>query len=187
MGLDHADALTAVNTASKAAVNFGSRSRTKNRTARQIGGPIGLAALIAVAGEVSAHAAQDANALNRIVHGHKAALIAAASVTLVVALLALRSMLGIGAAWNADESAGLGLAFPPTAERFERPEEALQIILQMWTADDGPYQGKHYQLARIVNSPQVLSKPHSPVLIGRRPRGGGRPASSPCPIGAPAP
>ena len=77
-----------------------------------------------------------------------------------------RAMLGIGAAWNADESAGLGFAFPPTAERFERLEEALQIILQMWTADDGPYQGKHYQRARTLNSPQVLSKPHPPVLIG---------------------
>lgn len=77
-----------------------------------------------------------------------------------------RAMLGIGAAWNADESAGLGFAFPPTAERFERLEEALQIILQMWSADDGPYQGKHYQLARTLNSPQVLSKPRPPVLIG---------------------
>jgi F420-dependent oxidoreductase-like protein len=77
-----------------------------------------------------------------------------------------RAILGIGAAWNADESAGLGFAFPPTAERFERLEEALQIILQMWTADEGPYQGKHYHLARTLNSPQVLSRPHPPVLIG---------------------
>jgi F420-dependent oxidoreductase-like protein len=77
-----------------------------------------------------------------------------------------RAMLGIGAAWNADESAGLGFAFPPTAERFERLEEALQIILQMWTADEGPYEGKHYHLARTLNSPQVLSRPHPPLLIG---------------------
>ena len=81
-------------------------------------------------------------------------------------LSAGRAMLGIGAAWNADESAGLGFAFPPTAERFERLEEALQIILQMWTADEGSYEGKHYHLARTLNSPQVLSRPHPPVLIG---------------------
>ena len=36
-------------------------------------------------------------------------------------------MLGIGAAWNEEESRGLGLFFPPLAERFERLEEALRI------------------------------------------------------------
>jgi F420-dependent oxidoreductase-like protein len=77
-----------------------------------------------------------------------------------------RAWLGIGAAWNEEESRGLGLSFPPTAERFERLEETLQICLQMWSDDDGPYQGKHYQLARTLNSPQVLTKPHPPIMIG---------------------
>ncbi len=77
-----------------------------------------------------------------------------------------RAWLGIGAAWNEDEARGLGLLFPPTAERFERLEEALQICLQMWSDDDGPYRGKHYELARTLNSPQALSKPHPPILIG---------------------
>jgi F420-dependent oxidoreductase-like protein len=77
-----------------------------------------------------------------------------------------RAWLGIGAAWNEAESRGLGLAFPPTAERFERLEEALQICLQMWSGDDGPYDGRHYQLARTLNSPQSRQKPHPPILIG---------------------
>jgi F420-dependent oxidoreductase-like protein len=77
-----------------------------------------------------------------------------------------RAMLGIGAAWNADESAGLGIPFPPTAERFERLEETLQIILQMWSDNDGPYQGKYYQLGRTLNSPQPLSSPRPRILIG---------------------
>jgi len=77
-----------------------------------------------------------------------------------------RAWLGIGAAWNSDESHGLGLPFPPTAERFERLEEALQICLQMWSDDDGPYGGKHYRLERTLNSPQPLSRPHPPILIG---------------------
>jgi len=77
-----------------------------------------------------------------------------------------RAWLGIGAAWNADEANGLGLPFPPTAERFERLEEALQICLQMWSDDEGPYDGKHYHLARTLNSPQPLSRPHPPILIG---------------------
>ena len=77
-----------------------------------------------------------------------------------------RAMLGIGAAWNEEESRGLGLFFPSMAERFERLEEALQICLQMWSDDDGPYEGTHYQLARTLNSPQSLSRPHPPILIG---------------------
>lgn len=77
-----------------------------------------------------------------------------------------RAWLGIGAAWNEDESRGLGLPFPPTAERFERLEEALQIYLQMCSDDDGPYRGKHYRLDRTLNVPQPLQRPHPPILIG---------------------
>jgi F420-dependent oxidoreductase-like protein len=75
-----------------------------------------------------------------------------------------RAWLGIGAAWNGDEAAGLGLPFPPTAERFERLEEALQICLRMWSDDDRPYEGKHYTLARTLNAPQPIRRP--PILIG---------------------
>ena len=77
-----------------------------------------------------------------------------------------RAILGIGAAWNADESAGLGLLFPPVSERFERLEEAILICRQMWSDDDGAFDGKHYHLARTLNSPQSLSRPHPPILIG---------------------
>jgi F420-dependent oxidoreductase-like protein len=77
-----------------------------------------------------------------------------------------RSILGIGAAWNEDEARGLGLLFPPTAERFERLEEAIRICLQMWSDDDGPFEGKHYHLARTLNSPQPLARPRPPILIG---------------------
>ena len=77
-----------------------------------------------------------------------------------------RGMLGIGAAWNEEEARGLGLFFPPLAERFERLEETLQICLQMWSDNDGPYEGTHYQLARTLDSPQALTRPHPPILIG---------------------
>jgi F420-dependent oxidoreductase-like protein len=90
----------------------------------------------------------------------------AKAVTTLDVLSGGRAILGIGAAWNAEESAGLGLPFPPTAERFERLEEALQIMKQMWSGDDGPYAGQHYQLGRTLNSPQALSSPHPPILIG---------------------
>jgi F420-dependent oxidoreductase-like protein len=77
-----------------------------------------------------------------------------------------RAMLGIGAAWNEEEANGLGLFFPPTAERFERLEETLQICLQMWSGSDDSYQSPHYSLGRTLNSPQALSAPHPPILIG---------------------
>jgi F420-dependent oxidoreductase-like protein len=77
-----------------------------------------------------------------------------------------RAWLGIGAAWNEEESRALGIPFPPVAERFERLEETLQICLQMWSGDERPYRGKHYQLERPLNSPQALSKPHPPIMIG---------------------
>jgi F420-dependent oxidoreductase-like protein len=77
-----------------------------------------------------------------------------------------RAMLGIGAAWNEEESRGLGLLFPPMAERFERLEETLQICLQMWSDKQDPYHGAHYRLGRTLNSPQPLSSPHPPILIG---------------------
>jgi F420-dependent oxidoreductase-like protein len=77
-----------------------------------------------------------------------------------------RAWLGIGAAWNEEESRGLGIPFPPVAERFERLEETLQICLQMWRGDETPYAGPHYQLERPLNSPQSLSKPHPPIMIG---------------------
>jgi F420-dependent oxidoreductase-like protein len=77
-----------------------------------------------------------------------------------------RAWLGVGAAWNSEESHGLGVPFPPVAERFERLEEALQICLQMWRGDDSPYHGRHYQLERPLNSPQALTRPHPPIMIG---------------------
>jgi F420-dependent oxidoreductase-like protein len=77
-----------------------------------------------------------------------------------------RAWLGVGAAWNEEESRGLGIPFPPVAERFERLEETLQICLQMWRGDESAYQGRHYQLERPLNYPKALSAPHPPILIG---------------------
>ncbi|MGA2469950.1 MAG: LLM class F420-dependent oxidoreductase [Solirubrobacteraceae bacterium] len=77
-----------------------------------------------------------------------------------------RAGLGIGAAWNDEESRGLGLPFPPIAERFERLEETLQICLAMWSDGEQPYDGAHYRLARTLNSPQPLTRPRPPIMIG---------------------
>jgi F420-dependent oxidoreductase-like protein len=90
----------------------------------------------------------------------------AKAVTTLDVLSGGRAMLGIGAAWNEEESAGLGLFFPPISERFERLEETIQICLQMWSESEAAYDGRHYQLARTLNSPQALTRPHPPILIG---------------------
>ncbi len=90
----------------------------------------------------------------------------AKQVTTLDVLSGGRAGLGIGAAWNAEESHGLGLPFPPTAERFERLEEAIQICLQMWSPSEEPYEGKHYQLGRTLNSPQNIRKPRPYLMIG---------------------
>jgi F420-dependent oxidoreductase-like protein len=90
----------------------------------------------------------------------------AKAVTTLDVLSEGRAWFGIGAAWNEEESRGLGLPFPPTAERFERLEETLQICQQMWSDDDGPYVGTHYHLGRTLNVPQSLRRPHPPILVG---------------------
>src|SRR5258708_22202799 len=82
-----------------------------------------------------------------------------------------RACLGIGAGWYERESRGLGIPFPSLNERFERLEETLRIAHHMWRGDTAPFYGKHYQLAEPINSPQALTRPHPPILIGG---GGGR-------------
>jgi F420-dependent oxidoreductase-like protein len=77
-----------------------------------------------------------------------------------------RANLGIGAGWYERESKGLGVPFPPLKERFERLEETLQITHAMWRGDRQPFYGKHYRLAEPLNSPQPISQPHPPILIG---------------------
>jgi len=77
-----------------------------------------------------------------------------------------RAYLGIGAAWNESESVGLGFTFPSLKERFEQLEEALKIAKAMWSGDETPFIGKQFHLERPLNSPQPISKPHPPILIG---------------------
>jgi F420-dependent oxidoreductase-like protein len=77
-----------------------------------------------------------------------------------------RAYLGIGAGWFEREARGLGVPFPPTKERFEQLEETLQIAHQMWSGEVAPYRGAHYKLEETLNSPQALTRPHPPIMIG---------------------
>jgi F420-dependent oxidoreductase-like protein len=87
-------------------------------------------------------------------------------VTTLDILSAGRAWLGIGAAWFKGEHTALGIPFPALDMRLELLEETLQIAHQMWNGDEGPYNGKHYQLAATINSPPPLSRPRPPILIG---------------------
>ena len=80
-----------------------------------------------------------------------------------------RAWLGIGAAWNEEESKSLGFPFPPLGQRFEMLEETLQIAHQMWTGERGTeaaFEGRQFQAKRLLNSPQSLSRPRVPIMIG---------------------
>jgi F420-dependent oxidoreductase-like protein len=80
-----------------------------------------------------------------------------------------RAWLGIGAAWNAEESDGLGFPFPPLADRFEMLEETLQIGYAMWSGErgsEGGFSGRHFRADRLLNSPQSISRPRVPIMVG---------------------
>ena len=88
------------------------------------------------------------------------------TVTTLDVLSSGRAYLGIGAAWNEREARALGVPFPSVSERLEKLEETVQIAKQMWSDNNGAYNGKHFQLAETLCSPQPLSQPHPPILIG---------------------
>src|ERR1700761_1406848 len=90
----------------------------------------------------------------------------AKTVTTLAVLPGGRGFLGWGAAWSDLEHKALGVPYPPVAERFERLEETIQICEQMWSDDEGPYNGKYYQLAETICVPRPLQSPRPPILIG---------------------
>ncbi|MEO8638437.1 MAG: LLM class F420-dependent oxidoreductase [Chloroflexota bacterium] len=80
-----------------------------------------------------------------------------------------RAWFGIGAAWNEEESTALGFPFPPLRDRFEMLEETLQMAQAMWSGGSGTgeaFRGKHYTATRLLNSPQAISRPRVPIMIG---------------------
>ncbi len=80
-----------------------------------------------------------------------------------------RAWLGIGAAWNQEEAENLGIPFPPLVERFELLEETLAIAHEMWSGEHGSedrFEGRHVRATRLLNSPQSLSRPRIPIMIG---------------------
>jgi F420-dependent oxidoreductase-like protein len=92
--------------------------------------------------------------------------ILAKTVTTLDVLSGGRARLGIGASWYEREQLGLGVPVVPVGERFDRLEETLQICLQMWSDNDGPYEGRYYRLAETLCVPAPLGRPRPKILIG---------------------
>ncbi|TMC71602.1 MAG: LLM class F420-dependent oxidoreductase [Chloroflexi bacterium] len=90
----------------------------------------------------------------------------AKTVTTLDVLSGGRAMLGIGAAWNDYEAKALGIPFPPVAERFDWLEDTLRLCLQMWKGDETRLAGKRFTAERPLSSPQSLTRPHPPIMIG---------------------
>ena len=102
------------------------------------------------------------------IHYRQAGLWLKAATTLDV-LSGGRAWFGIGAAWNEQESRALGFPMPPLGERFEMLEETLRLVLSAWEGERGSrasFDGEHYRATDLLNSPQSLSRPHPPILIG---------------------
>src|SRR5262245_29144853 len=80
-----------------------------------------------------------------------------------------RAWFGIGAAWNQEESRALGFPFPPLGERFEALEETLRMAHEMWRDERGSetaFHGRLYRAERLLNSPQAISRPRIPIMVG---------------------
>jgi F420-dependent oxidoreductase-like protein len=88
------------------------------------------------------------------------------AVTTLDVLSGGRAWLGIGTGYHEAEARAMGLSLPPRAERYERLEETLQLALQMWDGDSSAFAGAHHRLEWPINSPQSLTRPHPPILIG---------------------
>ena len=92
-------------------------------------------------------------------------LLAAEAVT-VDHVSAGRLELSLGAAWQEAEHAELGFDFPPTRERTERLEEAIEVVKRLLATDGATFEGRHYQLRDATYRPRPVQQPHPPIWVG---------------------
>jgi F420-dependent oxidoreductase-like protein len=77
-----------------------------------------------------------------------------------------RLELGLGAGWNQEESDAYGIDLPPLKERFDRFDEALEVITLLLTQTVSSFDGRHYQLRDARCEPKPVQQPHPPICIG---------------------
>jgi F420-dependent oxidoreductase-like protein len=90
------------------------------------------------------------------------------AVTTLDVLSGGRAYFGVGAGWFEREHDAFGIRFATFTERFQKLEETLQITHQMWSGNNGAFDGKHYQMKETICTPQPVAQPHPPIMIGGR-------------------
>jgi len=76
-----------------------------------------------------------------------------------------RFTFGIGAGWYEPDYRSYGFEFRDDATRLRRLQEAVQIILSMWTEEETTFKGEHYTVADAINQPKGVQSPHIPMMI----------------------
>lgn len=77
-----------------------------------------------------------------------------------------RLTLGIGAGFFEEEYRQYGWVFPPRpATRIRQMEEAVQLILKMWTEPRTTFHGRYFRVENAILEPKPVQKPHPPVMI----------------------
>jgi F420-dependent oxidoreductase-like protein len=71
----------------------------------------------------------------------------------------------IGAGWYEEEYLAYGYEYPRDGVRIAQLDEAVQIILAMWSDDEATFEGEHYSVKGAINQPKPLQRPHPPIWI----------------------
>jgi F420-dependent oxidoreductase-like protein len=90
------------------------------------------------------------------------------AVTTLDVLSGGRAWFGIGAAWNVEEALSLGIPFPELPDRLRLLDDTLRLVRQAWRGDRdaGSFEGRVVEARRLLVSPQPLSRPRIPILVG---------------------
>ena len=74
--------------------------------------------------------------------------------------------LGLGAGWNEQECDAYGIELGSLKERFDRFDEALEVITLLLTQENSDFKGEYFTLTNARNEPKGVQRPHPPIVIG---------------------
>jgi F420-dependent oxidoreductase-like protein len=77
-----------------------------------------------------------------------------------------RLELGVGAGWNEEESGAYGIELGTLTERFDRFDEAIEVLVSLLTNETTSFSGRYYELNEARNEPKPVQQPHPPIVIG---------------------
>lgn len=77
-----------------------------------------------------------------------------------------RLELGIGAGWNEEESGAYGIELGSLTERFDRFDEACEVITGLLTQETTDFAGRYFTLTAARCEPKAVQAPMPPICIG---------------------